>query len=1055
MTNGRIWRTLEESGVLQSGMSLPERRMVLNPTISMGVMNDMKKTDQGDEDNLARWRDVAAGFGQNIYDRVLASYSLEERQLAYLASAHENISFETYAQIYLPDTCTGALAEELPEGISKDTASFGIVCEPLAAPFVDTALALIEDLKKKYPEILDIGAIRIVSGMMRALWASLNHLVRKTCVLEMHIAELRGQLRGGGARERYASFIKLLGETHYRENFLSEYKVIAHQAVLYSGFWLRNLKELFVRLCQDHKEIRSELFDGRHIGAVTGMEVTSDGRCGHRAVAKLKFHDNNCVIYKPRNIALQKAFNDISSSIGFALGDNEFSKSVKCLQKDDYGWIECVRHEDCANEQEVRRFYYRHGVNLALFLMLRSSDMHCDNVIARQGYPQVIDCETLLRPGKERDEAFSPMLVTNLDLLPHKIILGGNEDGVDASGIFSRPGQVVRALGVDAEGSSDMRITWRDNQLTGDKHLPAVNGRQVAPEDYTQEICDGFKSGYMALCNKKLARHIKSLLFDSPIRVVLRGTAVYRVIEDISLHPDYMRDTLSRELMIVTTLARDVNCGSWQIHEEMKSIFSGDSPNFYTLFSSTNIFSNPERAILELHESCEEIFDRSMNEISSRNFVAQWEALTAKLGCKVIDPPNPERSASGQCSEIGEDFGGSWGDLSKSDVWLHRKIVRRILSVATHSGKYRLWAFPYKTGECAKDLEFAYGLGSIGSGMPGVALYFLALAKTTQKWTYRSLFTNSHKVIVKWLSCIKDIREIGLFEGGSGLVFYLVAAWRYLREDGLISKATNILMELKDHCGCCESLGVAEGIGGYMLALAAVGREIGADMVRSAVDCAFEAASRMLDDVSPVSGYEYGLSGLVVGCVACYRLLGSEEYLDIAWAAVKMEDDLLDVSLAKHWGDTKGLAGMRSGDIACSGLMGGVAAARGALLGLERDYDEANLLRKDLRRIKDISLSGGLAGYPECDGMVTLACYRYAADALGDIHWLREVDVRTQRYMGDIRASGVGSVMVDGLINRNYPNNPSFTQGLSGLGLGLLYLCHPQDIGLVFLGDLI
>src|SRR5437899_1808556 len=66
------------------------------------------------------------------------------------------------------------------------------------------------------------------------------------------------------------------------------------------------------------------------------------------------------------------------------------------LARDGYGWMEFVPHLGCGDERDVKRFFLRAGVLLAVAESLNLVDGHADNLVARGPHPVIVDLETLL-----------------------------------------------------------------------------------------------------------------------------------------------------------------------------------------------------------------------------------------------------------------------------------------------------------------------------------------------------------------------------------------------------------------------------------------------------------------------------------------------------------------------------------------------------------------------------------------------------------------------------------------------------------------------------------
>ena len=71
-------------------------------------------------------------------------------------------------------------------------------------------------------------------------------------------------------------------------------------------------------------------------------------------------------------------------------------KSLKVINRSDYGWVEFVEQRPCLNQQEANHYFQRAGVTACLLYLLNGTDCHYENLIAHGEYPVLIDLETLM-----------------------------------------------------------------------------------------------------------------------------------------------------------------------------------------------------------------------------------------------------------------------------------------------------------------------------------------------------------------------------------------------------------------------------------------------------------------------------------------------------------------------------------------------------------------------------------------------------------------------------------------------------------------------------------
>src|SRR5699024_175295 len=62
-----------------------------------------------------------------------------------------------------------------------------------------------------------------------------------------------------------------------------------------------------------------------------------------------------------------------------------------------YGWQEYVKPSTCYNEEQVFDYYKKIGAFLAVFHVLKTEDLHHENLIASDSDPFIVDLETLVK----------------------------------------------------------------------------------------------------------------------------------------------------------------------------------------------------------------------------------------------------------------------------------------------------------------------------------------------------------------------------------------------------------------------------------------------------------------------------------------------------------------------------------------------------------------------------------------------------------------------------------------------------------------------------------
>ncbi|MHC5729659.1 MAG: DUF4135 domain-containing protein, partial [Nostoc sp.] len=181
------------------------------------------------------------------------------------------------------------------------------------------------------------------------------------------------------SRVYYEAFINTMLNEGGLIDFYQEYPVLARLVATTTSFWLNVVEELLWRLAADYDEIQ-QTFQQEALGQVVDIEYAlSDLHNNHHTVIILTFASGLKLVYKPKDLAIDKAFFHLLSWFN----QQEILLSFKCLKvlhRSTYGWTEFVQSSRCQDQQAIQRYYQRTGMLLSVLHLLRGSDCHCENL---------------------------------------------------------------------------------------------------------------------------------------------------------------------------------------------------------------------------------------------------------------------------------------------------------------------------------------------------------------------------------------------------------------------------------------------------------------------------------------------------------------------------------------------------------------------------------------------------------------------------------------------------------------------------------------------------
>ena len=353
---------------------------------------------------------------------------------------------------------------------------------------------------------------------------------------------------GRGLYQRYVQTLRSGGWVR----LLDEYAELARLIDVVTGFWLDASTELLQRLASDRSRIEAMFGGHAPTGRVTHLRSgLSDPHCGGRSVCAVIFESGLRVIYKPRDVGIERAFAGLVAWLN-EQGIDPPLRSAATLERAGYGWAEFIPAGTCADAAAARRFYERAGMLAGLLDVLGATDIHYGNVVAAGDHPVVVDLETLFHPPRPAgpdvevaDDADRSVLRTGLTPFWTPAADARSYD-VSALGAVSRRDTRIPHLRWSHTNSDAMALEEGTMPIPRLANGPMLDGRSLSPADFKPEILGGFASVH-ALLSARVADLLDSSgpltrMAGQRTRVLMRHTVEYRRMLDDTLARACLRD---------------------------------------------------------------------------------------------------------------------------------------------------------------------------------------------------------------------------------------------------------------------------------------------------------------------------------------------------------------------------------------------------------------------------------------------------------------------------------------------------------------------------------
>ncbi|MFP2959150.1 type 2 lanthipeptide synthetase LanM family protein [Myxococcus sp. 1LA] len=1019
---------------------------------------------------LERWRKQEPLSRDALWAQRLRASGLTEAELHTLLgessqALHARMGAPPSWQRDIERAYTSATAPSFPwpEPTPPGSALLGLV-EPLVHEAHARLVAALDACRRDTPEA-PFEPEHTARLMLAPLPRLLMPLLGRTLAVELRIAQLEGRLKGDTSEARFQDFAHLLRQRDVALDVLARYPVMARQAVETITAWEAAGVELMQRLARDATALWRHFHGGVPAGPlVEAQGGLSDPHRGGRTVFLLRFASGLRLVYKPRPLAAEVAFQQLGSWLN-ARGLTPPLRTVEVLDSDGYGWMEFVEAAPCQSVGEVRRFHLRQGALVALLYALDVTDIHYENLIAVGEHPVLVDLETLFHPhtlaASPRDLEQQPGAVLNgtvlkSGLLPQPAWRSKDGTEVDFSALGAGEGQLTPLgyLVATAHGTDQLRFERRRMEIPGAANRPRMEGQDLSVTEQADALAQGFSSMY-----RLLAEHRDALIapggplaaFEhAPVRVLFRGTASYDALLHESMHPHAMGDALDRQRFFdhLWLAVKERPYLAALIPLEQEELQRGDIPRFTTLPGSKDLWSGAGRRLPDFFDTSGlERARRRILELSPDDHERQLALLRSALGRVRLaerpgerprypfrEPPEPAHpdallAAARRTGErlVALSFSGAgqshWLSLEQADTkeW-------RLVQVGT---------------------DFYQGLS-------GIALVLAQLGAVTGE----ARFTQAAQGALRHLAWRLEaspthVRGAGLLSGWGGILYALTHLGALWGERALFETAESFVDAMAPLVEQDTQLDLGGGCAGALLGLLTL---TGQHPSERASRLARACGERLLLTATPqqqglgwpspstggtaLCGLAHGGAGIALALLRLAATTGEARFHSAALEALAYERGQFSPE-ADDWPDLRADAGMHGGAgpaFMCGWCNGAPGIGLGRISSLPQ-LDDAQV-RGEITAAVSATLSGGL-GYNHglCHGDLGNVLFLLeAARALHDDTLLR----RTYQLAGGILQGIETHGHLHGLPDSI--ETPGLMVGLAGIAHGLLRLAAPERV---------
>lgn len=850
---------------------------------------------------------------------------------------------------------------------------------------------------------------------------------------------------------------------------LLDYPVLARLVATTLADFVANTSAMAKALAADEAEIARLFTDGVSPGKVAGLRTSlSDRHNGGRTVSILTFERGLALVYKPRNIDVEQAWfswlaelNDTGDEFGL----------LRVLSCESHGWVEYAAPAACAEASDLTAYYRRAGMLLATLYAVEASDCFFENIVARGAWPLLIDMETLMHPVVRGPSDLSPAEAVADDMLFNSVFRAGFlpawEMGpaghcVDISGLAAVPGQItsyVRRVWRDA-GTDAMCLAQEPILVESSDHLPSANGVPGQAIDHVEALVAGFAQTYRRLMTEAprwagadgLARRFAG----SEIRFVFHATRIYGLVLKRLGAPRHLRNGAERsiELDVISRFyleSRKQIAFGPLLDAEIAALERLDIPKF-TVRATERGLRLPTGIVLEdlFEESAIERVQRRILALDEADLQLQEEFIRASLGlaASVVQhvPSSAEAPAEAAPAVAPREL-----------IEEARRIGEELAGKAILSGDAATWIAPQLLPGSNRH-EFRPLRMDLYSGIAGVALFFAALARMTGSG--RELSLAALATLRRYLHAatpeqmVREGYTLGAATGAGAFVATLAWCGDLLEQPELCAEAAAFATKISPAwIGDDTAFDVMSGSAGAIMGLlclhrrcpdpAVLGKAVhcGDHLLATAVPSGAGIAWPSPGGGLPLTGFSHGAAGVAAALHRLAEASAETRFVTAAAQAIATENDAFD-STVGNWRDHR----HGGSDLAtaprymttwCHGAPG---------IGIGRaSHCQAAEYRRDLAVALSTTERYGIG---DRDG---LCCGALGRADLFLLPAARILDpaapARAHAWAGQVlaRRRQAGGYRLAGHGGQEF-FDPSFFQGLSGIGYQLLRIAAPQAL---------
>lgn len=811
--------------------------------------------------------------------------------------------------------------------------------------------------------------------------------------------------------------------------------------------WCEATHEFLTRLAQDMvslKTISDFALEKIKVSAIQGG--ISDLHHGGRSVLLVTFSNDTKVVYKPRDIGLEKAFNMLLKWIS-ERGLKPKLKVLKVLAYTGYGWIEYVEHLDCLEEAELQEYFYRCGMLLFLCYILEGTDIHHENIIACGSDPVIVDLETILHPQYPNREQFNEESAHGI--AGTRIWKSVLRTMMLPNWLANHEGQEFNLSGVSM---GEIDLTFEGNR----GNTPTLNGKAISAESFRETIVSGFKvmGGFFLEHKHEICAPNGPLsgFLGKQVRFILRPTKVYNQLINKLLSPECLRIGINAGIVIdslaITFLHNKEKPPDWPIlKSEHNRLRIFNIPYFSTYTTATSLYTDDGVELVDYFKKSS--FSETLNNVEQLTKIEieeQVQFINNSFHSFRALPDHSLKNIDYIKLQTTSDYLLSSNQLLSEAENIGNSLIRTaIASIDGSSAWIGMQFIPI-----LNRYEFQVIDHGLYSGNVGISLFFACLARATGKEHYLRACNSGLQLIRSKIrnDPIRYARVLGLggYTGIPSIAYGIYQSGLILNDEALMDDAQIALAAIQEESiKSDQNLDIILGTAGTLLVLLSTFKySINDRLMHLAKACGDHLLKNLPCHKTqsllhkswtsfPRTGFSHGAAGIAWSLMSLFAKTRDKRYRNGVDCLVEYENSYLNRNNG-NWldGNEKGVF---YGGAWCHGAPG-IALSRLRCLSIEQEasfHSDAHMALKSevMSQISKVdNLCCGTAG--------KLLILLEAARVFEKQFFINKAHTFSGLILKKAWSQNSAYDLVPGL--PSFINNPSLMQGLAGIGFAFLSL---------------